>query len=338
MTKEEYEKLLNSDYWKGYSYSLIKERNFTCEDCGRQFNNERNKLQVHHLVYRDVNPWSYKPEELIVLCEDCHKKRHGIYSEVGQTKYSGIAKDTTTISSSDIEKEFDSSSNQHGHIKKNTTKYAILVALLLLGIWGISNIQISPSVAPTKEEEPRQAPLPEQTISPIKAPSLPPKRTIVPQQGIVIPQTDDYSFANEEIEELPNRSGNNELSTMELIERRQHADMVRRAKRAGVSTEGTTMEILDRIQHADMVRRGKSAGVSTEGTTMEILDRIQHADMVRRAKRAGVSTEGTTMEILDRIHHADMVRRAKRAGVSTEGTTMEILDRIQRKEMEKYNY
>ena len=59
MTKEEYERLLKSDYWKGYSYSLIKERNFTCEDCGRRFYGERNKLQVHHLVYRDVNPWSY---------------------------------------------------------------------------------------------------------------------------------------------------------------------------------------------------------------------------------------------------------------------------------------
>lgn len=81
MTKEEYEKLLQSDYWKGFSYSLIKERNFICEDCGRRFYNQRNKLQVHHLVYRDINPWSYKPEEMVVLCEDCHKKRHGIYSQ-----------------------------------------------------------------------------------------------------------------------------------------------------------------------------------------------------------------------------------------------------------------
>ena len=80
MTKEEYEVLLKSDYWKGFSYSLIKERNFTCEDCGRSFYNQRNKLQVHHLVYRDINPWSYKPEEMVVLCEECHKRRHGIYT------------------------------------------------------------------------------------------------------------------------------------------------------------------------------------------------------------------------------------------------------------------
>lgn len=81
MTKEEYEKLLQSDYWKGFSFSLIKERNFTCEDCGRRFYNQRNKLQVHHLVYRDINPWSYKPEEMVVLCEECHKKRHGIWQD-----------------------------------------------------------------------------------------------------------------------------------------------------------------------------------------------------------------------------------------------------------------
>lgn len=78
MTREEYENLLQSDYWKGYSYSLIKERNFTCEDCGRSFPDKRNMLQVHHLVYRDVNPWSYRPGELVVLCRECHQRRHGI--------------------------------------------------------------------------------------------------------------------------------------------------------------------------------------------------------------------------------------------------------------------
>ena len=283
MTKEEYEKLLKSDYWKGFSYSLIKERNFTCEDCGRTFYNERNKLQVHHLVYRDIKPWSYKPEELIVLCEDCHKKRHGIETnEPSDYSEFMVDKDTMTISSSNIEKVFDSSSNQHGHIKQNTIKYSILVASILLGIWGISNIHINPSVELPKEQEPKQAQLPEQIASPIKTPSSPPKRAIAPQQSIVIPKTDDYSFADDEgSEKLPTSSGKKELTTMELLERQQHADVVRQAKRAGVSTEGTTMEILDRIQHADVVRQAKRAGVSTEGTTMEILDRIQRKEMER---------------------------------------------------------
>ena len=81
MDRAQYSRLLNTEYWKGYSYAIIKERNFTCGDCGRQFYNQRQKLQVHHLVYRDKCPWSYNPEELIVLCEDCHKKRHGIFTD-----------------------------------------------------------------------------------------------------------------------------------------------------------------------------------------------------------------------------------------------------------------
>lgn len=80
MDKTRYKNLLETEYWKGYSYSIIKERNFTCEDCGRSFPGERNKLHVHHLVYHgDIAPWSYKPEEVIILCHECHEKRHGIY-------------------------------------------------------------------------------------------------------------------------------------------------------------------------------------------------------------------------------------------------------------------
>jgi hypothetical protein len=85
-------------------------------------------------------------------------------------------------------------------------------------------------------------------------------------------------------------------STLELLEQQNHANVVKDAKRAGVSTEGTTLEILDRIQHANVVKDAKRAGVSTEGTTLEILDRIQHANVVKDAKRAGVSTEGTIGE------------------------------------------
>lgn len=127
------------------------------------------------------------------------------------------------------------------------------------------------------------------------------------------------------------------LSTSEILDRRTHANVVKQAQRAGVSTEGSTSEILDRITHANVVRQAKQAGVSTEGSTSEILDRITHANVVRQAKQAGVSAEGTTSEILDRITHANVVRQAKQAGVSTEGTTSEILDRITRKNLERLN-
>ena len=278
MTKEEYEKLLKSDYWKGFSYSLIKERNFTCEDCGRTFYNERNKLQVHHLVYRDIKPWSYKPEELIVLCEDCHKKRHGIISESDKQDYSGIVKDTSTISSGDIEKEIPSS-NLNGNQKKKIIKYIILGVLILFAFLGVRKISMTPTVVHQKEKESIQVPSSNarQEKTPARPPYIPQKNYATSPNKIVIPEPEEYLSSTENNETLENNE--KELTTMELLERRQHADVVRQAKRAGVSSEGTTMEILDRIQHADVVRQAKRAGVSSEGTTMEILDRIQRKEM-----------------------------------------------------------
>lgn len=135
MTKEEYEKLLQSDYWKGYSYSLIKERNFTCEDCGRSFPNMRHMLQVHHLVYRDANPWSYNPEELIVLCKECHQKRHGIYPEEEvvpeeETSDEKIDKQPyTNTYTEELSKRYayDNSPRK----KRNWFKYAVLAYVIL---------------------------------------------------------------------------------------------------------------------------------------------------------------------------------------------------------------
>lgn len=128
-----------------------------------------------------------------------------------------------------------------------------------------------------------------------------------------------------------------ELSTLEMMERRNHANVVRQAQRAGVSTEGTMLEIMERINHANVVKQAKRAGVSAEGSTLEIMERINHANVVKQAQRAGVSTEGSTLDIMERINHANVVRQAKRAGVSTEGTTLEIMERINRKNLERLN-
>ena len=71
------------------------------------------------------------------------------------------------------------------------------------------------------------------------------------------------------------------LSTLEILERQNHADVVRQARRAGVSTEGTTLEIMERINHADVVRQARRAGVSTDGTTLEIMERINRKELQR---------------------------------------------------------
>lgn len=161
MTKEEYESLLQSDYWKGYSYSLIKERNFTCEDCGRSFPNMRNMLQVHHLVYRDTNPWSYKPEELIVLCKECHQKRHSINpnKETDSIEEETITSNYNTTSSytdnstppytknyaEDMSRRY--AYNKSSKKEGNWLKYAILTYLIIILIYfiprGNSNEEIN---------------------------------------------------------------------------------------------------------------------------------------------------------------------------------------------------
>lgn len=67
-----------TDYWKGYSYAIVKERDWTCEDCGKRYLYQRNKLNVHHLTYHNDNkPWQYDKDELVLLCKECHAKRHG---------------------------------------------------------------------------------------------------------------------------------------------------------------------------------------------------------------------------------------------------------------------
>lgn len=352
MTREEYEKLLKSDYWKGYSYSLIKERNFTCEDCGRQFLNERNKLQVHHLVYRDVNPWSYRPDEVIVLCEECHKKRHGIKDAPQRPIQDSLTGDSSSSSNGSWSKKSFSTSN--GRYNRNREYYKssrrrfrfkfryVLYAILFVCILSIewNNIfkhtpTADKKVVPTIEKKEAH-----KTIATKKKRGIPSVNQSKENQAIQL--LDEQASDNAESFEFEQQESPEQvdkpleaLSTLELIERKNHADIVRRAQHAGVSTEGTTLEILERINHADVVKRAQRAGVNTEGTTLEILERINHADVERRAKQAGVSTEGTTLEILERINHADVVKRAKQVGVSAEGTTLEILERINRKSIEE---
>ncbi len=354
MTREEYERLLRSDYWKGYSYSLIKERNFTCEECGRQFPNERNKLQVHHLVYRDVNPWSYRPEEVIVLCEECHKKRHGIKDAPKQTIKDSFNGDSFSSSNGrwneksfspsngrfNRNRDYYKSSRRRFRFKFRYVLYAILLVCLLSIEW--NNIFKQTSTADKK-------------VVPIIEKKEAHKTTATKKRGGIISVNqskenqatqllDEQAFNDAESIEFEQQESleqidesMEELSTLDILERKNHADVVERAKRKGVSTEGSTLDILERINHADVVERAKRKGVSTEGSTLDILERINHADVVERAKRKGISTEGTTLDILERINHADVVERAKRAGVSTEGTTLEILERLNRKSIEERN-
>ncbi len=72
MTKEKYKILLLDERWKKLSLSIKERDNFLCRKCKC-----KNNLQVHHIVYiNKKNPWEYNDNQLITLCELCHKKEH----------------------------------------------------------------------------------------------------------------------------------------------------------------------------------------------------------------------------------------------------------------------
>ena len=343
MTKEEYERLLQSDYWKGYSYSLIKERNYTCEDCGRSFPNERNRLQVHHLVYRDVNPWSYKPEEVVVLCEECHKRRHGLLPEpepkpeiraeaesVNQSQTTSYDRSEGRYNHDDGHGQNDPFTNESRGRKKIIALGAALVAFLHgkgdtdsrypydEEVYGETPVHETKESSPASQPRARSAGTESGTAKSVARPAA----------------KDDLPVGLEPIPEI--KAEAEELTKVELA-----AEKVKdpaKPESAGTQREKSTLEILEERNHTNAVEQARRAGVSTEGSTLEILERINHANAVEQGKRAGVSTEGSTLDILERINHANAVEQARRAGVSTEGTTLEILERINRKNLEKYSY
>ena len=299
MTKEEYQRLLQSDYWKGFSYSIIKERNFTCEDCGAQFPGERNKLQVHHLVYRDINPWSYAPEEMLVLCRKCHAKRHGINLNEEQnnssthdnTEYSSNSYYATNEQNEHYQKEYSSNDDfsrqpiSYGKIiKKILIGAAILFVLIICISKCIQDIKTenttddfeetdNESVVTTKKHKKHKKSHKQKSSSPQKEMEEDTEEDTFEE----IPD-DEEVINNVETSEAQS-SSLREKSTLDLLEERNHASVVKRAKEAGVSTEGSTMDILERINHASVVKRAKEAGVSTEGSTMDILERINRKQL-----------------------------------------------------------
>ena len=350
MTREEYERQLHSEYWRGYSYSLIKERNFTCADCGRRFPNERNKLQVHHLVYRDAKPWSYDPDELIVLCEECHQKRHGIVPEPEPepvSEYNTPISDNYersysfqyNVSEKDVRPKSSRSSDYYTKKKRSRRPVWIIVCILAaILVWDNShkkasedNITGKANVTNNQGKTRNTSPvLKKQGASTTNSSNLKSTAQNVAADKESVRATANDGSVDEAISStMPSPSESTEQqSEISILDEIIDVEEVNQEQQADVKTESSTKETLNRSFREDVVEQAQQAGVSTEGTTSEILDRINHANVVKQAQRAGVSTEGSTGEVLDRINHANVVKQAQRAGVSTEGTTGEIIDRI----------
>ena len=262
MTREEYHKLLRSDYWKGFSYSIIKERNFTCEDCGAYYPQERNKLQVHHLVYRDIAPWSYKPKEMVVLCEDCHKKRHGLYRY--KPKDDSFKEKVHAILLNVLYKI------KHSFKRRSYRGFFFILLILGIVLYGMEmdkkkkrevqeNIEVNIEQNNTKDEK----------IKSSKA-----KKSRTTKESVIENETEKVNS------EFEDENTSSEEDDFEVVE---ETDVVK-------PVEEQVMNIKEARKHAKAVKKALKEGVSTEGTTEEILERVEQAKAARKAAKKAQET------------------------------------------------
>lgn len=65
-----YAKYLQSPHWQRIRGEALERSKFRCQLCAASW-----KLNVHHNTYK--NKGREQPEDVIVLCRDCHSKHHG---------------------------------------------------------------------------------------------------------------------------------------------------------------------------------------------------------------------------------------------------------------------
>lgn len=68
--RERYGQYLKSKHWADLKYRVLVRDGYACVKCGA-----RMWLQPHHKFYR--SRWEdSQPEDLITLCDSCHRKEH----------------------------------------------------------------------------------------------------------------------------------------------------------------------------------------------------------------------------------------------------------------------
>jgi len=69
-----YREQLKDKRWLDFREKILNLKGRVCEKCGTSLH-----LQVHHPKYKSMRyAWEYKPEEVVVLCDFCHAKEHGL--------------------------------------------------------------------------------------------------------------------------------------------------------------------------------------------------------------------------------------------------------------------
>lgn len=66
-----YSDKLRDPRWQKKRLTILDRDGWKCLSCG----SSDKQLQVHHVVYRRIDPWEYPDSVLQTLCEPCHKIR-----------------------------------------------------------------------------------------------------------------------------------------------------------------------------------------------------------------------------------------------------------------------
>jgi hypothetical protein len=73
LKSDKYRDLLNTEEWKQFSNSIRRDRQNACECCRRT----NVMTQTHHIFYdASIKPWEHDPQDVVLLCEGCHKEIH----------------------------------------------------------------------------------------------------------------------------------------------------------------------------------------------------------------------------------------------------------------------
>lgn len=111
---EKYKQYLLSDEWMNLKLDLFQKRGKKCERCNAKYN-----LSVHHLNYDNI--FNEEPNDLIILCDKCHKKEHNIVpiKIKGKIKY----KKQLTLAQKVLYKKHKSNKNKNIYSQKTAKKH-----------------------------------------------------------------------------------------------------------------------------------------------------------------------------------------------------------------------
>lgn len=70
-TRRLYDEWIQSEGWKRIASAAKKQAGYKCEMCGSAYN-----LCVHHTSYDNICREDKHPDDIVVLCKECHRKVH----------------------------------------------------------------------------------------------------------------------------------------------------------------------------------------------------------------------------------------------------------------------